>query len=264
MDSLVHLKIVYRGEKRRIGIPRDQFNFSSLNTSLLNLFRIEPGEILVIKYQDEEKEWITVDSDQELEEALLVGRTSVLLLFLAIRRPHTATSSTNQTTNPCQGTCRISQIWKLLFFLTIGVYLSLFYFLPRFWFMVFTIFSSLIFVKPWKKIGNKTRHQMLRARQCCQENLRHLRDSIGGYFEAGARWLTDPRVPRPHPRTLVPESRDYSGAPPECTGNPAIVYRQQLVTLETMGWTDSNRNQQLLQYTRGDLQATVNLLLSEN
>jgi len=116
MDSLVHLKIVYRGEKRRIGIPRDQFNFSSLNTSLLNLFRIEPGEILVIKYQDEEKEWITVDSDQELEEALLVGRTNVLLLFLAIRRPHTATSSTNQTTNPCQGTCRISQIWKLLFF----------------------------------------------------------------------------------------------------------------------------------------------------
>jgi len=81
MDSLVHLKIVYRGEKRRIGIPRDQFNFSSLNTSLLNLFRIEPGEILVIKYQDEEKEWITVDSDQELEEALLVGRTNVLLLF---------------------------------------------------------------------------------------------------------------------------------------------------------------------------------------
>jgi len=107
---------------------------------------------------------------------------------------------------------------------------------------------------------------MFRARQCCQENIRNLRGSVAGFFEAGARWLTDPKVPLP-PRGFQ-ECRSRSPVPPPMEDlteiNPAIVYRQQLVTLETMGWNDSDRNQKLLQYTGGDLQATVNLLLAEN
>jgi len=58
---------------RRVSVDPNGFNFEALKLTIRRLFKTLSDEELValdVRYQDDESDWITVSSDEELEEAL--------------------------------------------------------------------------------------------------------------------------------------------------------------------------------------------------
>lgn len=81
--SLV-LKISYNDDIRRVSLENTS-NFAQLTTIIRNLFKFGPNAELVVKYEDDEKDLVTITSDLELKEAVgLASKTnSVLRLYVS-------------------------------------------------------------------------------------------------------------------------------------------------------------------------------------
>jgi len=71
ISNNVHVKLQYESEYRRFFIERNT-SFQDLQNKIKTILGINP-EVLVIKYKDEENEWITLSSDVELETGILIS-----------------------------------------------------------------------------------------------------------------------------------------------------------------------------------------------
>jgi len=86
------IKIAFNDDIRRVSVDPSSLNFSVLKETIKRLFKTLTGEeieSLSIKYQDDESDWISISSDEELTEAvaLLPASNTVLRLFLCARKP---------------------------------------------------------------------------------------------------------------------------------------------------------------------------------
>lgn len=77
MQTTIHCKVNARGSIRRFAIS--EAKFSVLRQSVVSLFGFENADNLTLKYKDEEDQWITFSSDEELVFATqLMGSLLVL------------------------------------------------------------------------------------------------------------------------------------------------------------------------------------------
>jgi hypothetical protein len=88
--SKLSVKITYVNEIRRVSVEKT-LNFDTLKLTLRRLFKTlteEEFSSLSIRYQDDEKDWITVSSDEELHEAVVLNsQNGVLRLSLVPPQP---------------------------------------------------------------------------------------------------------------------------------------------------------------------------------
>jgi len=86
--SKLVIKISLSDDIRRVSVDPKSLSFETLKSTVKRLYKTlsdEDAQYLVIRYQDDESDWVTVSSDEELSEALsLVKEDRVLRLNLAI------------------------------------------------------------------------------------------------------------------------------------------------------------------------------------
>jgi hypothetical protein len=95
----IHVKLQFNDEFRRFFIPSNNpIKYTDLQTKIKDLLNITDAEIL-IKYKDEEDEWITISSDVELETGLLVTGNGIFRLFCEIKGNNSQQPLQNSTCN---------------------------------------------------------------------------------------------------------------------------------------------------------------------
>ena len=70
--GLIPIKANYEGEIRRFNVAAAEFDFPALSTRITTAFEVVPGTKLKFTYCDEDGDWITFDSTQDLREAVSV------------------------------------------------------------------------------------------------------------------------------------------------------------------------------------------------
>jgi len=84
-ENNIHVKLQFNDEFRRFFIPHTNpsIKFIDLESKIKSLLRITENEIS-IKYKDEENEWITISSDDELETGIMIsGNGLVFRLYVS-------------------------------------------------------------------------------------------------------------------------------------------------------------------------------------
>jgi len=76
-NETIHVKLQFNGEYRRFFVSKDS-KFSDLVSKIKAILQIDTD--IVVKYQDEEEEWITISSDAELETGIIVSNGTILRL----------------------------------------------------------------------------------------------------------------------------------------------------------------------------------------
>jgi len=80
----VTIKVQYKEDLRRFTFPRNA-PFTELEKILKSIFCFSPSFPLVIKYQDDEKDWVTCSSDAELAAAFdFISPNSILKLLIPV------------------------------------------------------------------------------------------------------------------------------------------------------------------------------------
>jgi len=80
IDNRVHVKVEYNNEFRRFAL--NEISYAALQTSLQGVLNVE--ESIKVKFQDDEKDWVQLSSDQELRYAIeLAGSPLRILVQLA-------------------------------------------------------------------------------------------------------------------------------------------------------------------------------------
>jgi hypothetical protein len=94
----IHVKLQFNEEFRRFFIPKTNppIKFFDLESKIKTLLKITENEI-VIKYQDEENEWITISSDTELETGLIIGNGQLFRLLCVIKDNNNNNNNNNTT-----------------------------------------------------------------------------------------------------------------------------------------------------------------------
>jgi len=83
-NQVAAIKVQHKEDVRRFNFPRNG-SFLELEKVLRNIFSFTPTFPLVIKYQDEEKEWVTCFSDEELFAAFdLFSPNKILRLLIDV------------------------------------------------------------------------------------------------------------------------------------------------------------------------------------
>lgn len=81
------IKIQYKEDLRRFSFPRNG-SFADLEKTVRNIFSFSPSYPLVLKYQDDEKDWVTCSSDSELAAAFdFVSPNGILKLLIPFEDP---------------------------------------------------------------------------------------------------------------------------------------------------------------------------------
>jgi len=100
ISNNVHVKLQYESEYRRFFIERNT-SFQDLQNKIKTILGINP-EVLVIKYKDEENEWITLSSDVELETGVLISGNIFRLHVLVGDSKDTSCAENLPSDNPCE------------------------------------------------------------------------------------------------------------------------------------------------------------------
>jgi hypothetical protein len=88
----VTMKVQYKDDLRRCSFPRNG-SFLDLEKTLKNVFSFAPSCALVLKYQDDEMEWVTCSSDVELASAFdFVSPNGILKVLISSEVPSPAKS----------------------------------------------------------------------------------------------------------------------------------------------------------------------------
>lgn len=81
-STQVTIKVQHKEDLRRFTFPRNG-SFNELEKILRNIFSFSPAFIVVIKYQDDEKDWVTCSSDAELAAAFdFISPQGILKLLI--------------------------------------------------------------------------------------------------------------------------------------------------------------------------------------
>jgi hypothetical protein len=82
-SNQITIKVQYKEDLRRFTFPRNA-PFTDLEKILRNIFCFSPSFPLVVKYQDDEKDWVTCSSDAELAAAFdfLTPNAAILKLLI--------------------------------------------------------------------------------------------------------------------------------------------------------------------------------------
>jgi len=99
ISNNVHVKLQYESEYRRFFIERNT-SFQDLQNKIKTILGINP-EVLVIKYKDEENEWITLSSDVELETGILISGNIFRLHVLVGDSKDTSCAENLPCDDPC-------------------------------------------------------------------------------------------------------------------------------------------------------------------
>jgi len=96
----IHVKLQFNDEFRRFFIPQTNpsIKFEDLESKIKTLLRITENDI-VIKYKDEENEWITISTDAELETGLMIAGNGQIFRLLCITKD--LQNNTTTTTGEC-------------------------------------------------------------------------------------------------------------------------------------------------------------------
>jgi len=84
-ESTVTIKAKHNDEIRRFTLPASNLTWSSIQQHLYQVFSLDEASLLSAKYEDEEKELITITTDEELKLALSTlpkSVTPVLKIYL--------------------------------------------------------------------------------------------------------------------------------------------------------------------------------------
>jgi len=114
LEQLLTVKAKYGEELRRFSIPTTS-NWQQVLSKITGLFSVQPDSI-VVKYEDDEKEMITIDSDGELNEAIRVyhqlnNNSGILCLRLTIT-DSVSKKSVIPVTQPATGECEKFNHWE--------------------------------------------------------------------------------------------------------------------------------------------------------
>jgi len=212
------------GEKRRMSMAKSDFNFTTLSTALCKLFSIDSQKnTVVIKYQDEDDEWITLSSDQELEEArsiIQLKNTLHLTLFV-------------KSVRCCSG-CP-----KGLF---IGACILAIIF-ARAWLWFILAFAGLGFCL----YKERNRRQICGLSSRCEEKLNKLFGHIAQFLRTSAN--------------AISSAHTQNSVPPPTDGLSHLDLQQKLMSLDDMGCKDRKKNIQALLNAKGDLNVAIQQLV---
>jgi hypothetical protein len=80
------IKVQYKDDLRRFSFPRNG-SFLELEKVLRNIFSFSPSFPLIVKYQDDEKDWVTCSSNAELAAAFDFASNGILKLLIPFEAP---------------------------------------------------------------------------------------------------------------------------------------------------------------------------------
>jgi uncharacterized spore protein YtfJ len=107
-ENHIHVKLQYNDEFRRFFIPNNvsSLKYTDLDAKIKSLLHItgEKEEEIVLKYKDEEDEWITISSDVELETGLLIAGNGIFRLLCELKKQPSSNKVNNDTSSPQQTT----------------------------------------------------------------------------------------------------------------------------------------------------------------
>jgi len=273
----IRIKVDKDNDKRRISILQEDLNFSTLQIQLCQLFEIDlQRETLTIKYRDGEGDWITISSDQELEEALTFVQVNALLhlsVFVSARVPsfsfpveekqkepelppttHVQTPPTD-TSSTCgqKGSCKLKYIVLVLLFIFLAKFCG-------FWILL--LFGAFMC------LGRKRRN--CGDHQCCNQ----LRTQISQFLHSIAdKVAPSPSDPSASDKPTDPSASSLSDSTSSFSDSSILSYLEEIPSgevekfhnnlekLEGMGWKDKNENIKFLIQANGDLNTAINALI---
>lgn len=80
VKNVVHMKIYYGTEIRRFSLAKGSFSYVALLEYVRKFFVINENDSIIVKYQDDENDMITISSDEELEFAIGLFKDGVMKL----------------------------------------------------------------------------------------------------------------------------------------------------------------------------------------
>jgi len=250
----IRIKAEKDDEKRRISILAHELNFASLCTHLAQLFEIDTErQTISIKYVDIEDDWITISSDQELEEALSLEPEPLLRLTVStadIQKEQVVPEEEHQQPVPQNNIpiprCRGSICKPSMLFLVPIILLLLTKF--GFWCGIALLLGSFYYFF----VRCNTRRQF--------DELNQLRQWAANFMRNSADWLSEHITPRAPPRpTKAPF--DNSDSFPDIPESHREQFQVNLTQLEEMGWKDRDVNRQMMLRANGDVERAIEYLI---
>jgi len=102
-EFTITIKAKHNDEIRRFTLPGTELNWSSIQQHLCRVFTINESTLLSVKYEDDEKELITIGSEEELKLALLTlpksGNPVFKIYLLTKSAPEIIPFGTNNNNN---------------------------------------------------------------------------------------------------------------------------------------------------------------------
>jgi hypothetical protein len=99
-NVVTHMKIYYGNEIRRFSLGKGSFSYVALLEYVRKFFGIHENENIVVKYQDDENDLITISSDEELEFAVGLFKDTVMKLRVEkLAQPQTQAAPQSQCDN---------------------------------------------------------------------------------------------------------------------------------------------------------------------
>jgi hypothetical protein len=93
----IHCKVFYNNEFRRFPLPRG-FTLADLTLKIKTIINLDVD--FIVKYKDEEEDWITISSDLELETGLSLCNSNLFRLTISTISAPNNTSPDNATSCP--------------------------------------------------------------------------------------------------------------------------------------------------------------------
>jgi hypothetical protein len=82
-NQIQSVKFTYKNEIRRFQVNPEDLTYEKLESQIKSLIKVDDAT-LVIKYHDDESEWITMDKDLELECALHISQNALLRISVSL------------------------------------------------------------------------------------------------------------------------------------------------------------------------------------
>jgi hypothetical protein len=111
-NNNVHVKLQYNDEYRRFFITRS-CKFGELYEKIKSILNVQ--EDFVLRYKDEEEEWITISSDMELETGLILGNNALFRLqvsLISTVKPVQDLTMKNEGDVPCDTSDENDKPWR--------------------------------------------------------------------------------------------------------------------------------------------------------
>jgi uncharacterized small protein (DUF1192 family) len=97
-ENMIHCKVFYNNEFRRFPLSRG-FSLSDLTLKIKTILSLDAD--FIVKYKDEEEDWITISSDLELETGLSLCNSNLFRLTVTtVSAPQTTSHEENAPTCP--------------------------------------------------------------------------------------------------------------------------------------------------------------------